>query len=87
MAKQTKAERIASGRPINERALLKTGDACDYLSISRSLLDQFRAGGDIKAVPVGNRSLRYRRLDLDDLIEKMANRDTHLDRMTAGAVG
>lgn len=68
--------------PINERALLTVNDATDYLSISRTRLDEYRACGDIKPIELGSRNLRYRRRDLDELIEKIASKDTHFDRMT-----
>ncbi len=67
--------------PINERALLTRKMAAAYLSISESRLDQYRLSGDIDAIKMGGRSVRFRRVELDELIEKIASGETHVDRM------
>jgi hypothetical protein len=85
MSKQTKAEKQAASAPINQRALLTRRMAADYLSIGLPLFDQYRASGDIKGIPIASgKEERYRRSDLDDLIEAMASRSTNIDRVKAG---
>jgi hypothetical protein len=85
MSKQTKAERMASSAPINQRALLTRKMAADYLSIGLPLFDQYQASGDIKGIPIASgKEKRYRRSDLDDLIEAIADQSTNIDRTKAG---
>jgi hypothetical protein len=87
MSRQTKADRIASSAPINHRALLTRKMAADYLSIGLPLFDQYQASGDIKGIPIASgKEKRYRRSDLDELIEAMAAGTTNIDRVKSGAV-
>lgn len=83
MPAQSKSALAAAGRPINERALLTESDAADYLSITRRTLYGYRTAGDITPICLGNRNLRYRRRDLDELIDKIEAGETHLERMKA----
>ncbi len=68
--------------PINERSLLTRKMAAAYLSISESRLDEYRAAGDVKVVELGTRNIRYRRRELENLIDKIEQKQTHFDRMT-----
>lgn len=68
--------------PINERAILTKKMAAAYLSISESRLDQYRASKDVKAIEFGSRNLRYRRTELDALIDRIENKETHFEKMT-----
>jgi excisionase family DNA binding protein len=72
---ETKADRIAKGRPINERALLTKQDAADYLSVSLSTFKRFVTNRDIKPIHVVSRAM-FRRTDLDELIDKLATGET-----------
>ena len=46
----------------------------------------FESMGDIKGIPIGTgRELRFRRRDLDALIDAMAERNTKLDQRKAMA--
>jgi hypothetical protein len=68
--------------PINERAVLTRAMACDYLSIGKSLFRAYESSGDIKGFAIGSgREMRFRRGDLDDLVERIAQQDTNIDRM------
>lgn len=77
--KETKADRIAKGRPINERALLTRQDSADYLSVSLSTFKRFIANKDIKPIHVVSRAM-FRRTDLDELIDKLASGETFYQR-------
>lgn len=86
MNKRTKAERIAASAPINQRALLTRAMAADYLSIGQSMFRAFEASGDIVGLPIGTgKEKRYRRMDLDALIEAIADGNTKIDQVKAGA--
>jgi excisionase family DNA binding protein len=52
-------------------ALLKPAEACEYLSIGETTLNGLRAAEEIKSVRIGG-AVRYRRTDLDDFIERLA---------------
>ncbi|QDT07966.1 hypothetical protein K227x_63960 [Rubripirellula lacrimiformis] len=83
---RTKAERIAAATPINQRALLTRPMACDYLSVSLNTFKGYESVKDIVGIPIGTGvEKRYRRCDLDDLIEAMATQSTKLDRLKVGA--
>ncbi len=67
--------------PFNQRALLGRRDAADYLSISYTMFKAFEASGDIKGIKIGTgRECRYRRSDLDNLIDRLELQDTQVDR-------
>jgi len=51
-------------------ALLTSSDAAEYLSVSETTLARMRGGDQIKSVRVRG-SVRYRRVDLDKLIEEL----------------
>ena len=71
--------------PINERAVLTRAMACDYLSIGKSLFRSYEASGDVKGFAIGSgREMRFRRADLDDLIERIASGETNIDRTKRG---
>lgn len=81
MRKATKAERIASATPIDQRALLTRQMSCDYLSVSEGTFKSYESMGDIKGIPIASGlRLRFRRSDLDALIDAMANQSTNFDR-------
>lgn len=81
MSKQTKAAKRAASAPINERALLTRRMACDYLSMGGDAFRAYESMGDITGIPFGSgRELRFRRSELDDLIDRMADQTTNLDR-------
>jgi excisionase family DNA binding protein len=75
----TKSDRIAKGRPINERALLTKQDSADYLSVSLTTFKQFISNRDIRPIHVGTRAM-FRRTDLDELIDKLEAGETFLQR-------
>ena len=50
--------------------LLTTSQAATYLSVSKAFLERDRwAGATIPFVRIGNRTVRYKRTDLDEYIE------------------
>lgn len=72
--------------PINERAVLTRAMACDYLSIGKSLFRAYECSGDVKGFAIGSgREMRFRRADLDDLIQRIADQDTNIDRAKRSA--
>jgi excisionase family DNA binding protein len=77
--------RSSTPTPINQRAALTREMACDYLSIGRSTFRTYESSGDIKGFAIGNgREKRFKRTDLDDLIERIAAQDTNIDRAKRG---
>ena len=67
--------------PINQRALLTRKDAAAYLSISYTTFLAYEASGDVKGIKIGTgKEKRYRRSDLDTLIDKMEQGETNIDR-------
>lgn len=79
----TRAKQVT---PINERAALTRAMACDYLSIGKSTLRSYECSGDIKGFAIGaGREVRFKRSDLDDLIERIADQDTNIDRAKRSA--
>ena len=50
-------------------------DAADYLSVSRKTLDRWRRAKLVSYVRIGRRVIRYRRPDLDKMME------THIIRV------
>lgn len=82
MGRPTKAEKIAASTPINQRALLTRSMAADYLSLSVPTLKSYEDSGDLKGIPIGTgKEKRYRRSDLDDLIDRVAERRTNQDKV------
>lgn len=85
MARTTTADRVARATPINQRVLLTRQMAADYLSISVTTFRQFEASGDLKGIPIGaGKEKRYRRSDLDELVEKIADQTTNIDKAKRG---
>lgn len=81
----TQSDRIAQMTPINQRALLTRRMAADYLSIGLTKFKSFECSGDITGMKIGaGREWRFRRADLDDLIERIATNTTNQDRMKRG---
>ena len=67
--------------PFNQRALLNRRDAAEYLSVSYNTFRTFEASGDIKGIKFGSgRESRYRRSDLDSLIDRLESGDTNINR-------
>lgn len=79
---KTKAERIAERTPINQRALLNRAMAADYLSVSETFFRSLESSKDVQGIPIGTgKERRYRRADLDELIEKMAAGQLNIDKV------
>lgn len=64
-------------RPKTDRPAfyLSPVDAAEYLSISRKTLDRWRRAKLVSCVRIGSRVIRYRRPDLDKMME------THMIRV------
>jgi hypothetical protein len=88
MVRTTVADRLARAAPINQRALLSRQMAADYLSIGNTMFRQFEASGDIKGIEIGSgKEKRYRRSDLDDLVERIADKTTNIDKVKRNRSG
>jgi len=58
-------------------ALLTTGEAAQFLGVSKAFLERDRwAGARIPFVRVGARAVRYRRADLESYISRQVRRST-----------
>lgn len=87
MGKLTKAQRVAASAPIDQRALLTRRMACDYLSLSATSFTSYEKTKDIVGIPIGSGAeKRYRRRDLDSLIEAMASQSTRLDQLKSSSI-
>ncbi|TWU22491.1 Helix-turn-helix domain protein [Novipirellula galeiformis] len=86
MAKNlTKAERIARATPIDQRLWLTRRMAADYLSVSNDTIIRFESTGDLKGIPIGSgREKRYKRVDLEELAERIEAQQTNIDRVKNG---
>ena len=72
--------------PINERALLTRQMAADYMSISYDLFIRYERSGDIKGMAISSgREKRYRRRDVDALIDAVAEGTTNIDKAKKAA--
>lgn len=60
--------------------LLNTKQAAQYLGVSSAFLERDRwAGARIQFIKIGTRSIRYRKEDLDNFIEKQVRLSTSED--------
>jgi len=59
------------------KALMKTSEAAEYLSVSMAFLERDRwAGAKVPFVKMGSRSVRYRLSDLEAYIESQVMHST-----------
>lgn len=69
--------------PINERSLLNAQEAADYLSVSANTLRDWFKDGELERVPIGESKFRYRRLDLENLIDRLVAGETNTQKKMA----
>ena len=60
-----------------QSSLLTTKEAAHYLCVSKAFLERDRwAGARIPFLKIGSRSVRYRKLDLDEYLDRQVRRST-----------
>jgi excisionase family DNA binding protein len=64
------AELEQDNRAINRRPFLSREEAAELLGVSHRTLRRWELRGQLPAVRINRRVIRYRRCDIDDMAEK-----------------